>query len=86
LIFKEFFKGTDLTFNINIEKTQYKPGEVVRGVLVLKTEKHSKARRLTLFAEGKESTIIQVTESTGGYSSSSSSSRSNTTTRTYTEI
>ena len=83
MIFKEIFKGTDLTFNITIEKTQYKPGEVVRGVLALKTEKHSKARHLTLFAEGKESTIIQVTESTG---SNSSSSRSNTTTRTYTEI
>jgi hypothetical protein len=36
-----------------------------------------------LFSEGKESTIITVSESTG---SSSSTSGSNTTTRTYSEV
>jgi len=65
MIFKKILKGTDLTFDINLEKTHYKPGETVRGRLSIKTEKGSKARKLVLLAEGKESTTITVTESTG---------------------
>jgi hypothetical protein len=80
MIFKKILKGTDLTFDISLEKTQYRPGEIVRGTLSLKTEKGSKARQLMLFAEGKESTIITVSESTGDEMSR------DTTTRTYSEI
>jgi hypothetical protein len=80
MIFKKILKGTDLTFDISLEKTQYRPAEIVRGTLSLKTEKGSKARQLMLFAEGKESTIITVSESTGAGRSR------DTTTRTYSEI
>ena len=74
-------KGTDLTFDITLEKTEYRPGEIVRGKLTIKTEKSSKLRRLMLFAEGKESTMITVSESTGSGGRSRHS-----TTRTYSEI
>src|SRR5919108_1388376 len=80
MIFNKILKGTDLTFDISLEKTQYRPGEIVRGTLSIKTEKGPKARQLMLFAEGKESTIITVSESTGARSSR------DTTTRTYSEI
>jgi hypothetical protein len=80
MIFEKILKGTDLAFDITLDKTQYRPEEIVRGTIYLKTEKSSKARRLMLFAEGKESTIITVSENTGGGSSSRS-----TTTRTYSE-
>lgn len=62
-------------------KTEYIPGEIVRGTVAIKTEKSSKARQLMLLAEGKESTIITVSENTG-----SGSSRRHTTRRTYSEI
>ena len=79
MIFKKILKGTDLTFDISLEKTHYKPGETVRGRLSIKTEKGSKARKLVLLAEGKESTTITVTESTG------IGSRRDTTSKTYCE-
>jgi hypothetical protein len=79
MIFKKILKGTDLTFDINLEKTHYIPGETARGTLSIKTEKGSKARKLVLLAEGKESTTITVTESTGV------GSRRDTTSRTYSE-
>jgi hypothetical protein len=80
MIFNKILKGTDLTFDISLEKTQYRPGETVRGTLSVKTEKGSKGRKLTLFVEGKESTSITVSESTGV------GSRRDTTSRTYSEI
>ncbi len=73
-------KGTDITFDISLEKTQYRPGEIVRGTVSIKTEKGSKVRKLALLAEGKESTIITVSES-----SNTSGSSQDTTTRTYNE-
>ena len=79
MIFKKILKGTDLAFDISLEKTQYTPGETVRGTLSIKTEKGSKARKLVLLAEGRESTIITVTESTG------IGSRRDTTSKTYSE-
>jgi hypothetical protein len=79
MIFNRILKGTDLTFDISLEKAQYRPGEIVRGTISIKTEKGSKARKLMLFAEGKESTSITVSESRGA------GSRRDTTTRTYTE-
>lgn len=79
MIFKKIFKGTDLDFYISLEKTEYKPGDTVRGQLTLHTEKSSRARRLKLFAEGKESTAIKVEEST-----SSRSNRWNS--HTYSEV
>src|ERR687895_303304 len=80
MIFKKLLKGTDLTFDINLEKEEYRPSEIVRGTVTVKTEKSSKLRQLMLFAEGKESTMITVSESTG---SGGRSRRS--TTRTYSE-
>lgn len=80
MIFNKILKGTNLTFDISLEKTDYRPGEIVRGKLTLKTERSCKTRKLILLAEGKESTIIKASEST-----SYGSSR-NTTTRTYSEI
>jgi Arrestin (or S-antigen), N-terminal domain len=80
MIFNKILKGTDLAFDITLEKSEYRPGEIVNGTLTLKTKKSSKARRLVLFAQGKESTSITVSESTGA------GSRRNTTTRTYSEI
>src|ERR671919_1802593 len=80
MIFNKILKGTDLAFDITLEKTEYGPGEIVKGTLTLKTKKSSKARRLVLFAEGKESTSISVSESAGA------GSRRDTTTRTYNEI
>src|SRR5215475_12709318 len=82
MIFERFLKGTDIRIDITLEKKQYKPGETVKGILTLMTAKRSKVRQLKLFAEGKELTKIEVSESTG----SSSSSSHTTTTRTYSEI
>jgi len=62
MIFKKILKGTDLTFDISLEKTHYTPGEVVRGTIAVDTEKGAKARKLMLLAEGKESTTITVRE------------------------
>ncbi len=81
MIFKKILKGTDLTFDISLEKTQYIPGEIARGTLNIKTEKGSKARKLVLLAEGKESTSITVTESSTGIGSR----RRHTSSRTYSE-
>jgi hypothetical protein len=79
MILKKILKGTDLAFDISLEKTQYTPGETVRGTLSIKTEKGSKARMLVLLVEGRESTTITVTEST------SIGSTRNTTSKTYSE-
>ena len=79
MIFNKILRGTELTFDIILEKTEYRPSEVVRGKLTLKTEKSCKTRKLTLLAEGKESTIIKASESTD-YGSSR-----DTTTKTYSE-
>jgi Arrestin (or S-antigen), N-terminal domain len=79
VIFKKILKGTDLAFDMKLEKTQYTPGETVRGTLSIKTEKGSKARKLVLLAEGRESTTITVTESTG------IGNRQDTTSKTYSE-
>ncbi len=65
MIFKKILKGTELAFDFTLEKTHYAPGEIVRGTLSINTEKGSKARKLVLLAEGKESTTITVTETTG---------------------
>jgi hypothetical protein len=81
MIFKKILKGTDLTFDISLEKTEYRSAEIVRGTLSLKIEKGSKARKLMLFAEGKESTVITVSESRG-----TGSSTRDTNTRTYSEV
>ena len=80
MIFNKVLKGNDLTFDLSLEKREYSPGEIVRGNLTLKTEKSCKARKLMLFAQGKESTIVRVSESTG------SNSNRHTATRTYSEI
>jgi hypothetical protein len=83
MIFKKIFKGTDLDFDISLEKTDYTPGKTVRGQLTLHTEKGARTRQLKLFAEGKESTTITVDESTSGYDSSGSNRWDS---RTYSEV
>jgi hypothetical protein len=80
MIFNKILKGTDLTFDISLEKTEYRKGEIVRGTLSLKAKTLSKARQLMLFAEGKESTIITVSENRGVGKSR------DTTSRTYSEL
>ena len=57
----------------------YTPGEIVRGTLSINTEKGSKARKLVLLVEGKESSSITVTESSG------IGNRRDTTSKTYSE-
>src|SRR3712207_9520549 len=79
MIFKKILKGTDLAFDLTLEKTHYTPGEIVRGTLSINTEKGSRARKLVLLVEGKESTSITVTENTG------IGSRRDTTSKTYSE-
>ena len=81
VIFMKILKGTDLSFDISLEKAKYRPGEIVRGTLSLKIEKGSKARKLMLFAEGKESTVITVSENR-----STGSSTRDTNTRTHSEV
>jgi hypothetical protein len=80
MIFNKILKGNDLTFDLSLEKIDYRPGEIVRGNLTLKTEKVVKARKLMFFAEGKESTMIRISEST------SSDSNRHKATRTYSEL
>lgn len=79
MIFKKILKGTDLAFDLTLEKMHYTPGEIVRGTLSINTEKGSKVRKIVLLAEGKESTSITVTESSG------SGNRRDTTSKTYSE-
>ena len=80
MIFKKILKGTDLTFDMSLEKTEYRKGDTVRGTISLKTKRPSKARQLMLFAEGKESTIITVSENRGV------GNNRDTTSRTYNEL
>ena len=80
MIFNKILKGTNLAFDISLEKTEYRKGEIVRGTLSLKTKRSSKARQLMLFAEGKESTIITVSENMGANNSR------DTTSKTYREL
>ncbi|MDQ3718258.1 MAG: hypothetical protein M3311_03790, partial [Thermoproteota archaeon] len=58
----------------------YRPGETVKGTINIKTQKGCRARNLVLLAEGKESTVITVSES-----SNMSGSSQDTATRTYSE-
>jgi hypothetical protein len=80
MIFNKILKGTDLTFDMSLEKTEYRKGDTVRGTISLKTKRLSKARQLMLFAEGKESTIITVSENRGV------GNNRDTTSRTYNEL
>src|SRR5918992_3129231 len=80
MIFNKILKGTDLTFDMSLEKTEYRKGDTVRGTISLKTKRPSKARQLMLFAEGKESTIITVSENRGV------GNNRDTTSRTYKEL
>ncbi len=81
MIFKKILKGTDLTFDLSLEKSEYAPAETVRGTIGLKIEKGSKARKLMLFAEGKESTAISVSETRNAAGNARDSG-----TRTYSEV
>jgi hypothetical protein len=81
MIFKKILQRTDLSFDIALEKAEYRPSEIVRGTVSLKTEKSAKVRKLALLAEGKESTVIRVSET--GHTGKSTR---DTNTRTYSEI
>ena len=52
LIFKKL-SGTDLTFDIILEKTEYMPGQMVRGSIELMTKKGSEARRSCYLQKAK---------------------------------
>jgi hypothetical protein len=85
MIFNKILGSSDLAFDLSLDKAEYRPGEKVKGTLSLKTQKTVKARQLILYAQGKESTIITVSETNDTYSSSSSSSRHRGR-RTYSEV
>ena len=53
MIFNKILKGNDLTFDLSLEKIEYRPGEIVRGNLTLKTEKSCKARMLIFFQKAR---------------------------------
>jgi len=52
LIFKKLSR-TDLTFDIILEKTEYMPGQIVRGSIELMTKKGSEARRSCYLQKAK---------------------------------
>ena len=78
------FGGTTESLSISLEKSQYAPGETVKGRLIISASKDSKARSFRFFAEGKEETKIRVRESYTDHDSSGNSYRKNRTV-TYTE-
>jgi hypothetical protein len=39
MIFEKILKGTDLAFDITLDKTQYRPEEIVRGTIYLRQKK-----------------------------------------------
>jgi hypothetical protein len=81
MIFKKILKGTDLTFDISLEKSEYAPVETIRGTIGFKIERSSKARKLMFVAEGKESTAISVSDSKNTAGNPRDSG-----TRTYSEV
>ena len=88
MIFKKILSGTDLIFDISLDdnntnkKEEYTPGETVKGILSIVIKKASKIRAFRLSAQGDESTIITVSESTN---SSGESSTNSSTRKTYAE-
>jgi hypothetical protein len=92
MIFKKILSGTDLIFDISLDdddnnnnnkKKEYTPGETVKGILSIVIKKASKIRAFRLSAQGDESTIITVSESTN--SSGGSSTNNSGTKKTYAE-
>lgn len=65
MIFKILGK-TDLIVDISLDKTEYSPGETVRGIIIFRTERGLKAIGLVLTLEGKESTQIPISRGTAG--------------------
>lgn len=94
MIFHKILGGSALAFELSLDKKEFRPGENVRGTLSVKVQKSVKARQLLLFAQGKESTIITVSESNNTYSTRHRATRIydsagmnyNRTGRTYSEI
>jgi hypothetical protein len=39
MIFNKILKGTDLAFDLSLDKAEYRPGEIVRGKVTFKTKK-----------------------------------------------
>ncbi len=44
MIFNKILRGSDLTFDLSLDKIQYRPGENVKGTLSVKAQKSVKAR------------------------------------------
>jgi len=94
MIFHKILGGSDLAFDFSLDKIEYRPGENVRGTLSIKAQKSVKARQLLLFAQGKESTVITVSEGNNTYSTRHRATRIygsagmnyNRTGRTYSEV
>jgi hypothetical protein len=95
MIFHKILGGSDLTFDLSLDKKEYRPGENVKATLSVKAQKSVKARQLMLFAQGTESTVITVSESNNASSSRHRATRvygggtsmnRNQTNRTYTEV
>jgi Arrestin (or S-antigen), N-terminal domain len=77
--------GSSEILLLNLEKSQYKAGEKVKGYLTINSNKDTVPRAFRFIAEGKEETKVTVRESYSSSSSSSSSSYSSEyRTKTYT--
>lgn len=94
MIFHKILGGSDLVFDLSLDKKEFRPGENVRGTLSVNVQKSVKARQLMFFAQGKESTVITVSDSNNTYSSRHRATRiygsagmnHNRTRRTYSEV
>lgn len=94
MIFHKILGGSDLAFDLSLDKKEFRPGENVRGTLFVNAQKNVKARQLMLFAQGKESTVITVSDSNNTYSNRHRATRiygstgmnHNRTRRTYSEV
>jgi arrestin (S-antigen)-like protein len=85
MIFNFIKGGTDLSFDISIDKEEYNASETVKGKLAITTKKNFKIRDLRLIAEGSESTNIRAKDRDSMRYSSSTNTSDWDTMRTYTE-
>lgn len=81
MIFDFIKGGTDLIFDISIDKEEYNASETVKGKIAIVTKKNFKIRDLRFIAEGKESTSIRATDRDSmRYRNTTSTDWNNTTT------
>jgi hypothetical protein len=84
MIFDFIKGGTDLSFDISIDKEEYNAADTVKGKLAIITKKNFEVRDLRLIAEGNESTSIRATDRDSLRHGNTNTTDWNTT-KTYTE-